>query len=214
MLLNFKTENFISLNKSFLTAQDFVSGDFSVETGVCFSHLSGNALSISGDFSSLEQDIYLGISKQLNDLNATGIDIFNSSEREQKKDSEGAFWTWIELVNDEGQVLGLNSDIPLDSGASFQGPFNAFAPANAAFESYENGSILRLSYKETNEFDSKYVSETFQETNDDQVLFRDDDQSDNTKFEHFLVHLDTYETGVGRTAIGIVNFDNKLLIRL
>lgn len=211
MLLNSKTENFIDLNNSFSISEDFVSGLFGVETGACFSHLSGNSIVISGDFSNLKKDIYLGISRQLRDFSATGVDVYTASQREEQKDSEGAFWTWISLVDENGQIFGLDSDIVLDSGCSLQGPYNS--DANVSFEHYENESILRLSYKESNQFDSDYISETFEEVNDNQVLYRQDEE-ENDEFEHFLVPLDQYETGQGRTAIGIVNFGQELLTRL
>ena len=215
------TNNVVDFNSSFFIKEKYnisVAGkrveeeSYEIKNGACFSHLLGNAVTLFDPDGTLDfltvskqKDLYLGISRRLKDLEPTGLNIYTSEEKESEKESQN-FWNWISLVDSEN-ILGLDNDILLDSGCSLK------KSTNAAFEEYENESILKISYPEKDEFDSNYKSQIFNEQKDNQVLFRDDSE-DGSQFQYFLVPLTEYETGENRTELAIVNFEDELLTRL
>tara|TARA_Y100000114_G_scaffold103001_1_gene96113 strand:+ start:213 stop:866 length:654 start_codon:yes stop_codon:yes gene_type:complete len=217
MFLDPNIYNILPLNSSFRIEQlreEEEEDLFSMRTGSVFGYENGEASVITGDFTKLTKDIYIGIESSISGLNPTGAALYNSTERAQKKSDEGAFWTWVELINEEGEIFGIQSDILMRKrGITLKDPY----VTNVSLEEFEDEIILKIAHKEERRFDSPYTVKTFQVFDDgeDVLCYRLSDPEDFNSSPIFeLKKIGEYEPDGGNVAIAIINAVEFLIVGL
>tara|TARA_Y100000114_G_scaffold153998_1_gene175102 strand:+ start:3490 stop:4236 length:747 start_codon:yes stop_codon:yes gene_type:complete len=119
MLIDTNTNNFIILNSSFTTSLNEEDEDdikFLVEEGAVLSNVTGEGFASSkttGQFE--EQPVYIGITTPKSGKTdyPTGVAIYTEEQKNEKNTDDEDHWTWVEIIDQEGGVFQLGSDIIL-----------------------------------------------------------------------------------------------------
>ena len=220
MIVTNKYYNLIPYNSSFLLQQTGRIGleeddeeTLSMRTGSVFSYADGDTHTVSGDFSEITKEgQYIGIQSSISGLTPTGAALYTSDERLEKKSDDEAFWTWVELISDEGEIFGIESDILMrNRGVSFEDD----RETHATLEEFGDGIRLKISYKEgVDRFEDgiernyPHVVKTFDvfDGGEDVLSFRLSDPEDEDSLPIYeLTKLKDYESHKDKEPMAIVN---------
>jgi|TARA_B100001094_G_scaffold314541_1_gene353502 hypothetical protein len=146
MIIDNNTNNFIILNSSFIASLNEEDEDdikFSVEEGAVLSNVTEEGFASSkttGPFE--EQPVYIGITtpKSGKTHYPTRVAIYTEEEKNEKNTDDEDHWTWIEIIDAEGGVLQLGSDI-----ISTEPQVVVVGRHKISFESYKNENFVRAS---------------------------------------------------------------------
>lgn len=117
MIINGNTNNFIILNSSFIASLNEEDEDdikFLVEEGAILSNVTGEGFASSRTTGQFEdQAVYIGIttSKGGKTFSPTGVAIYTEEQKKEKNTDDEDHWTWVEIIDQEGGVLQIGSDI-------------------------------------------------------------------------------------------------------
>jgi len=205
MFIDNKKFNILKVNNSFHIVNSLEKeGKYALNTGVVFSFEDGGDHLISGEFDNLKGARYIGIGHTTTTgLNPTGAALFKSKERAKKKQDDEAFWTWIELRDDEDEIFGIQSDIlARRRGAVLSDDYDTVA----MIEEYEDELILKIAHNESKESNARIVKifESRGFEGQDVLTYIEPEDRDVTP-EFNVEKLDDYDPSEGSVTVAIID---------